>query len=119
MGMLSWEIDNSVNSSCLYVGDAKLKKNAGLPIVLDFLKGRMSDSQLELMQIPHHGSQYNCEKQLDQDIIADFYYVNDMDTRRLQKNDALFRSLMAKRKLLVARDHCRDLIVTISWMHKP
>lgn len=112
-------IDNSVNSSCLYVGDSKLKKNAGLPIVQGFLKGRMSDLQLELMQIPHHGSQYNSEKQLDQDILADYFFVNDMDTRRLQKNDALFRSLMAKRKLLVARDHCRDLIVTISWMHKP
>lgn len=110
------EIGNSVNSSCLYVGDAKLKKEAGLSIVLDFLKDCMSDSQLDLMQIPHHGSRYNCEKQLDQDILADFYFVNDMDTRRLQKNDELFRSLMAKRKLLVVRDHCSDLIVTISWL---
>lgn len=113
-----WKVDNSENSSCLYVGDTKLKKKAGLPTVIGFLKSQMSDKQLELMQIPHHGSQYNSEKQLDQDILADYYYVNDMDTRRLQKNDALFRSLMAKRRLLVARDHRCDLIVTISGMHK-
>lgn len=113
------EKDDLENSSCLYVGDANLKKNAGLPIVQSFLKGRMSDSQLELMQIPHHGSQYNSEKYLNQDIMADYYFVNDLDTRRIQKNDALFRSLMANRKLLVARDHCRDSIVTISWIETP
>lgn len=104
-------IGTSENSSCLYVGDANLKKKANLTDVQAFLR-RMTDNQLELMQIPHHGSQYNSGKTLNQDIVADYYFLNDTDTRRLQKNDCLFNSLMRSGKLLVARENPRNMIST-------
>ena len=99
-------------SSCLYVGDADLKNKANNIMVQDFLDRNRNEKPLLLMHIPHHGSQYNIGAQFETDFPAKYYFVNDEDTKRLQKSAGLFGSLMKKKKLLVSRGHCQDLICT-------
>ena len=67
---------------------------------------------LLLLQIPHHGSQYNIGAQFETDIAARYYFVNDVDTKRLQKSPGLFKSLTGQKKLLVSRGKCQNLIGT-------
>ena len=101
-------------SSCLYVGDADLKNKANNKMVQDFLDCNRSEKTLLLMQIPHHGSQYNIGAQFEADFPAKYYFVNDEDTKRLQKSLGLFSSLMKKKNLLVARGRCQNLICSMS-----
>ena len=108
------QIRDSYNSSCLYVGDADLKNSTNISDVKSFLNAIMTDKELELMQIPHHGSSRNSSPTLDQEIPADIYFVNDRSTNRLQKNARLFSSLMSCGKLHVSRGNLTDLIVTCS-----
>lgn len=107
-------ICNVSNTSCLYVGDADLKNKSNMGDVKSLLYKSMTDSQLELLQIPHHGSSRNSSSTLDQDIPADIYFVNDKDSNRLQKNSNLFRSLINSGKLHVVRGECIDLLITVS-----
>ncbi len=97
-------------SSCLYVGDADLKNRINNKIVQAFLDQNSTEKPLFMMQIPHHGSQYNIGAQFETDFPAKYYFVNDEDTKRLQKSACLFDSLMKQKKLLVSRGHCQDLI---------
>lgn len=99
-------------SSCLYVGDADLRNRANNHLVMDFLNNHRWEQQLLMMQIPHHGSQYNISAQFEAEFPARYYFVNDIDTKRLQKSANLFMSLTNQKKLLVSRALCKDLIWT-------
>lgn len=105
-------IPRSDESSCLYVGDADLANRESNKAAQKFLQTYRTESMLQLMQIPHHGSRYNVGVHFEQDYRALYYFLNDRTTDRLQKNINLFKSLMTKKKLLVARDVCGDLIYT-------
>lgn len=102
------------NSSCLYVGDADLKNNTNRTDVKAFLKKFMTDQQLELMQISHHGSSRNSSSTLDQEFPADIYFVNDRSSNRIQKNAILYKNLVSCGKLHVSRGNCSDLLITYS-----
>lgn len=99
-------------SSCLYVGDADLVNRANNKAAQAFLKTYRSESILQLMQIPHHGSRCNVGVNFERDYQAWFFFLNDRTTERLQKNSDLFKSLMTNTKLLVARDVSCDMIYT-------
>ena len=101
-------------TSCLYVGDADLKNKANNKLVKDFLNNHRWEQLLLMMQIPHHGSQYNIGSQFETDFLARYYYVNDIDTKRLQKNVNLFKSLTSQKNLMVSRGLCKDLIWTMT-----
>ena len=103
-------------TSCLYVGDADLKNGTNTKLVQDFLKVHLNETMLLLMQIPHHGSQYNIGALFETDFPAHYYFVNDVDTKRLQKSPGLFKSLTGQKKLLVSRGKCQNLIGTRTVM---
>lgn len=105
-------INELPETSCFYVGDADLKNKTNNSLVQGFLKKHLKEAMLLLMQIPHHGSQYNIGVQFETDFPAHYYLVNDVDTKRLQKSPALFKSLTGQKKLLVSRGVYQDLIVT-------
>lgn len=107
-----YSISDSDESSCLYVGDADLANRASNKAAQKFLKTYRTESMLQLMQIPHHGSRYNVGVHFEQDYRALYYFLKDRTTERLQKNKRLFQSLMSQKKLLVARDVCKDMIYT-------
>ena len=109
-------IDRTNATSCLYVGDADLKNGSNNQLVQGFLKAHLNESMLLLMQIPHHGSQYNIGAQFETEFPALYYFVNDVDTKRLQKSPVLFKSLTGQKKLLVSRGNCQDLIETRTVM---
>lgn len=102
-------------TSCLYVGDADLKNKTNKKLVKDFLDNHRWEQLLLMMQIPHHGSQYNIGAQFETDFSARYYFVNDIDTKRLQKNVNLFKSLTSQKNLLVSRGLCMDLIRAKTW----
>lgn len=106
-------IANNV-SSCLYVGDADLKNRANKKDVKEFLNNNRSESPLLMMQIPHHGSQYNVGARFETDFAAKYYFVNDITTKRIQGNQRLYNSLMSQKKLLVVNENCKNLVVTIT-----
>lgn len=108
-------IDRLDETSCLYVGDADLKNRTNNQMVKAFLDKHKIDPMLLMMQIPHHGSQYNIGAQFEKDFPARYYFVNDIDTRRLQKSVKLFKSLTNQKKLMVSRGLCQDLIWTMTW----
>lgn len=99
-------------SSCLYVGDADLKNMHNKSDVKGFLKSYRTEASLLLMQIPHHGSKYNVGARFETDFIAQYYFVNDINTKRLQNNQSLYNSLTGKKTLLVVGDNCQDMVVT-------
>lgn len=99
-------------SSCLYVGDADLKNRDNKKDVKDFLKNNQTESPLMLMQIPHHGSKYNVGARFETDFTAKYYFVNDINTKRIQNNQRLYNSLMLNKALLAVGDNCQDMIVT-------
>ena len=99
-------------SSCLYVGDADLKNRGNKKAVKVFLKNNQTESPLMLMQIPHHGSKYNVGARFETDFAAKYYFVNDINTKRIQNNQRLYNSLMLKKVLLAVGDSCHDMIVT-------
>lgn len=101
-------------SSCLYVGDADLKNTTNNQMVQDFFSKNRTEVPLLLMQIPHHGSQYHIGAQFETDFPAKYYFVNDEDTKRLQKSITLFGSLMKQKNLLVSRGNCQDLIRSVA-----
>ena len=101
-------------SSCLYVGDADLKNRANKKDVKEFLKNYRSESSLLMMQIPHHGSQYNVGARFETDFAAKYYFVNDITTKRIQGNRRLYNSLMSQKNLLVVSENCKNLVVTIT-----
>ena len=109
-------IDRLKATSCLYVGDADLKNGTKNQLVQDFLKAHLKETMLLLMQIPHHGSQYNIGSQFETDFPAHYYFVNDVDTKRLQKSPGLFKSLIGQKKLIVSREKCQNLIGTRTVM---
>ncbi len=99
-------------SSCLYVGDADMRNRQNNKTIQSFLGKYRTENMLQLMQIPHHGSRYNVGKNFENDYPALYYFLNDNTTKRLQGNKTLFKSLTSRKKLLVARDCCHDLIYT-------
>lgn len=99
-------------SSCLYVGDADLKNIDNKKDVKEFLKSNRVETPLMLMQIPHHGSKYNVGANFETDFAAKYYFVNDINTKRIQNNQSLYNSLMLKKELLAVGDNCQDMIVT-------
>ena len=101
-------------SSCLYVGDADLKNRANKKDVKEFLKNYRSESSLLMMQIPHHGSQYNVGARFETDFAAKYYFVNDITTKRIQANQRLYNTLLSQNKLLVVSENCKNLVVTIT-----
>lgn len=115
IGCMSYRMEAECNvSSCLYVGDADLKNRTNNQMVQSFLDHNRTENPLLLMQIPHHGSQYNIGAQFETDFPAKYFFVNDEDTKRLQKSAGLFGSMMKQKKLLVSRGHCQDLIKNIA-----
>lgn len=107
-----WIVNNTEESSCLYVGDADMRNISNNKDIQAFLKKHRTELRLQLMQLPHHGSRYNVGVHFEKDYPACFYFLNDKTTKRFQANKSLFRSLTTKRKLLVARDVFQDLIYT-------
>ena len=67
-----------------------------------------------MMQIPHHGSQYNVGARFETDFAAKYYFVNDITTKRIQGNQRLYNSLMSQKNLLVVNENCKNLVVTIT-----
>ena len=63
------------------------------------------------MQIPHHGSKSNVKPNFENKYPAKYYFVNDKDTNRIQKNATLYQSLAQNKKLLVSRALCPDIII--------
>lgn len=115
IGCMSFRMEAECDvSSCLYVGDADLKNRNNSKKVQAFLNQNRTEKPLLLMQIPHHGSQYNIGAQFETEFPAKYYFVNDEDTKRLQKSSDVFGSLMNKKNLLVSRGLCQDLICTIA-----
>lgn len=104
----------SVVSSCLYVGDADLNNRSNKNDLKAFLKSYRTEDSLLLMQIPHHGSQYNVGARFENDFVAKYYFVNDINTKRLQNNQRLYNSLVGKRTLLAVDANCQDMIVTLT-----
>jgi len=100
--------------ACLYVGDVDLKNRVNNQLVKDFLNNHRWGQILLMMQIPHHGSQYNIGNQFETDFPARYYFVNDIDTKRLQKSVNLFKSLTKQKKLMVSRDQCQNLIWNVT-----
>lgn len=98
-------------SSCLYVGDADLKNRVNKEDVKVFIKRYKTEDILLLMQIPHHGSPTNRGVDFETDFPARYYFVNDVNTKRLEKAPDLFRPLNKQNKLLVVSDRIRDMIV--------
>jgi len=70
-----------------------------------------------LMQIPHHGSQYNFTTQLDTDFPALYYCVHDRNEGRIKNSESLYNRLVQGKQLLMIRDICQDLILQISEVH--
>lgn len=103
-------------SSCLYVGDADLRNKEKKAEVQAFLQYYKTESNLLLMQIPHHGSQFNRGVDFEEDFPARLYFVNDVDTRRLQNNPKLLNSLTQQKALLVVSDRLRDLVVGVTGL---
>lgn len=103
-------------TSCLYLGDAVIKGN----IVNDlhtFLGNAKADYPLCLMQIPHHGSQYNFTLQLDSEIPSLYYFIHDKSEDRIKKSASLYNKLTQSNQLLMVRDICADLILQKSEMN--
>lgn len=100
------------SSSCLFVGDADLRNRANNSAVQAFLKANRSEKDLQLMQLPHHGSKNNVGNNFENEYMSCYYFLNDRTTMRLQQNKRLFNSLTAQKKLLVAREIYQDLIIT-------
>lgn len=101
----------SFESSCLYVGDADLKNRTNKKELKDFLKKYRVETPFMLMQIPHHGSKYNIGASFEKDFDARYYFVNDIDTDRLEKNPVLYNSLTSQKKLLLSGGKCTDMYV--------
>ena len=115
----SWFRKTLVNcniSSCLYVGDANLKKRANTLDVQKCLKKYGNDESLLLIQIPHHGSNRNCDHRFEKDFPASYYFVNDKDSQRIQRNKALYKSLTEKKQLQIVRGLERDIIMTKTYI---
>lgn len=105
-----------IESSCLYVGDADLRNVANKADVKSFIRRNKTEDELLLMQIPHHGSQNNRGVGFETDFPARLYFMNDVDTNRLQKNPKLLNSLTRQRKLLVLSDRVRDIMLGLTWI---
>lgn len=105
-------IGSQEESSCLYVGDADLKNIANRKAVKGFWEANRTEDILLFMQIPHHGSRYNIDINLEMDFPARYYFVNDVNTNRLKKTVNLYTSLTNQNILLVTGVTCRDLIVS-------
>ena len=78
----------------------------------DFLKKYRVETPFMLMQIPHHGSKYNIGASFEKDFDARYYFVNDIDTDRLEKTPVLYNSLTSQKKLLLSGGKCTDMYVT-------
>ena len=100
-------------SSCLYVGDADVSNRKNRRSIRDFLAGR-TETELMLIQIPHHGSQKNIGARFDMTFPARYYFVNDINTKRFEKNLNLYNALTGQKKLLLVGDNCQELMVTVT-----
>ena len=104
-----------IESSCLYVGDANLRNRGNNKKIKNLFLQRYSvKSPLLLMQIPHHGSHYNIGAGFETDFAARYYFVNDINTKRIQKNVKLYTSLTNQNKLILSGDSCHDFIVSVT-----
>ncbi len=103
-GMLSIK-----ETAALYTGDANLRANKYVRKVKSFLCA-MIRGDLALMQIPHHGSEYNVGSHFDIDFPARYYYYHDKSSERLCRNQTLYNTLIGSHKLLDVRDVGSDLI---------
>ena len=108
---LGWAIESDV-SSCFYVGDADISSKNRNNVLKAFLSNRKSENVLLFMQIPHHGSKSNVMAGFENDYQAKYYFVNDKNTNRLQKNVALYSTLTMRKQLLVSRALPQDIIVS-------
>lgn len=73
------------NTGALYVGDADMR-NKKLLTVESFLQLQNASMPLLLLQIPHHGSKYNSDFVLPQDIPSSYYFVCNKDNQRIVNN---------------------------------
>ncbi len=120
---VSGEIDSNViiqdtksfrleeDTAALYLGDAHVKGD-NMSIIQSFLQNH-NCTHLLLVQIPHHGSQYNSGWNFDQDIPSSFYFYQDHSSKRLQRNGKFFSSLISSKRLLEVRDVDTDLVIHI------
>lgn len=99
-------------TAALYTGDANLRANKYVRKVKSFLCA-MIRGDLALMQIPHHGSEYNVGCHFDIDFSARYYYYHDKSSERLRRNLPLYDNLTSSHKLLDVRDIGSDLIEQI------
>ena len=100
----------SINeTAALYTGDANLRANNYVRKVKGFLCA-MIRGDLALMQIPHHGSEYNVGSHFVIDFPARYYYYHDKSSERLRRNLPLYNNLTRSHKLLDVRDIGSDLI---------
>ena len=107
-------IAHKMESSCLFVGDADLKNIKNRKAVIRFWADKRTEGRLLLMQIPHHGSRYNLGSNLDNDYPAHYYFLNDVNTNRLQKTNGLYLRLTNSGILLVSGATCRGLILSVT-----
>ena len=99
-------------SSCLYVGDVDISTIARNRLLMSFLINNRNETPLLIMLIPHHGIRYNVRTGFEKDYLAKYYFVNDEDTNRIQKNVAMYGLLAIGKQLLVSRTLPQDIIVS-------
>ncbi len=73
---------NDVCSACLYTGDMRFDLKS-CPTILDFLK--MTNEELLLFQIPHHGSSHNTNISDLIPIPTRYFFLHDNDYKRIKK----------------------------------
>jgi len=103
-------------TGCLFVGDARIKTQKEINEINSFLNAYKSEEHLLLMQLPHHGSQYNICYDLHKKIISDLYFVCDSTSERIEKSQQLYDDLTHNDQLLMVRDICPDLIFGRSYV---
>lgn len=107
-------LDDVKLTSCLYVGDADLRSR-NKTAVQDFWQSKRHEEILLLMQIPHHGSRYNLNKDFNIDFPAERYFVCDKDDVRIKKSITLWKRI--HHQTLLVRDVCYDTIIGLTKVY--
>lgn len=105
---------NVTHTSCLFTGDTNLHKRINITEIQKFINSNQADSPLLLLQIPHHGSIYSSDDNIDTAFQSDHYFVNDISDARFAKHKTLYSRLQISNNIHIIRNICNDIVVGIS-----
>lgn len=88
-------------TSCLYAGDANLKKWQNISLVQNWLNNVLVDDHLFLIQIPHHGSKDNIRTHFDSQFVSELYYVSDSNNVRISQQKHLYNRFIVAQNLII------------------